>query len=959
MNTTVFWRLVWKEYRQQQALLIAIALAGFIFQIATLTVCALNGVGEVPNKVFTVALSVPILYALGCGATLFAGEHEMGTFSFQQSLPVAAKQVFYAKLCFAVVSALILFPLLWLVAYAMTSWTLPEPNWHLQLWGGGIVATVELLIWAVLGSLLLRRVLPAAIASGVAAVVLSFGSFAAISLFSNPVNRYANEYFSTLPIQLCLTLVAFAVAIRLGTHWFDESLLRWRIVRPLRRPGDTTQRVMRVTSTRILMRLVSHGFRLSRATMLWIAGGYFIIGGWMWLADFNNELLVFALVLVASFLGGTTFAADQRQASYLFFTEHGVPPRLVWLSRLMVSLSWLIALSIVPITVYLISSSRLAHEISGLCTFVGIGFTAFACGQLCSILISSNVVAAFTSLICTVVLTLWGALMLNFSVPSSIALAPLPIVFFAASWLYSPKWLQQRSSWRAWITTVASILLPLLGVVAATATYRVVEIPAIRSSLSANLAIQKDTPDARQTAEMYRQAEALLEPGLKARVEPRGVINRDENWQKGIALFLEASQRPDCRFRQWSDDEKYELDQMNSILTAVLAEAKARVEEVEMDGTKQLYLALLRYAAHYYQQTHEAIYPEWGATIERRMFPQLVDWAAHDQQTPENILQLIEDLQASFEMNRPDWEKCIAADHLDNELYLTFNRRFLQQQFDLDASSITAMHVVSTLLPWEKFRMARLLAVQTESELQGLRAMRERAHRIAPTKQHTLPWDVRLTLVNGDERLIRSTDITGWTYSTPLLVARSLAHQYATWERQYQSSRNAVLVQLALVAWQKENGSHPAMLNELEGYAFEELPLDPYTQEPFVYFPKGAEYEVWDEVQGEMGFDMMGAGGGMMSMGGDGYGEMGAMPPSRIERTAPLLWSPGETLVYTPESRSSRSLTSPTLDRFTDSWGHVVPGSEVFSRGESYPLPVIAVQPSDSSDEADALPNDE
>ncbi len=33
MNTTIFWRLVWKEYRQQQALWIAIAVAGLIFSV--------------------------------------------------------------------------------------------------------------------------------------------------------------------------------------------------------------------------------------------------------------------------------------------------------------------------------------------------------------------------------------------------------------------------------------------------------------------------------------------------------------------------------------------------------------------------------------------------------------------------------------------------------------------------------------------------------------------------------------------------------------------------------------------------------------------------------------------------------------------------------------------------------------------------------------------------------------
>ncbi|MBI2479438.1 MAG: hypothetical protein HYV60_12640 [Planctomycetia bacterium] len=180
MNSAIFWRLVWKEYRQQRALWTAIALAGLIFQVAVLVYCALNGVSDLPNKLFTVALSVPILYSLGCGATLFAGEHEADTFPFQQALPVAAGRVFTAKVVFALCSALALFPVLWLLAFAMTSWKLPDATWHLQLWGGGVVATIEVLVWALLSSLVLRRVLPAAVVSGVVAVLLGYSSLVSV-----------------------------------------------------------------------------------------------------------------------------------------------------------------------------------------------------------------------------------------------------------------------------------------------------------------------------------------------------------------------------------------------------------------------------------------------------------------------------------------------------------------------------------------------------------------------------------------------------------------------------------------------------------------------------------------------------------------------------------------------------------------------------------------------------------
>ena len=52
---------------------------------------------------YLIALAFPALYALGCGATLFAGEREAGTYEFQRSLPVRAWAVFVGKIVLALV----------------------------------------------------------------------------------------------------------------------------------------------------------------------------------------------------------------------------------------------------------------------------------------------------------------------------------------------------------------------------------------------------------------------------------------------------------------------------------------------------------------------------------------------------------------------------------------------------------------------------------------------------------------------------------------------------------------------------------------------------------------------------------------------------------------------------------------------------------------------------------------
>ena len=87
MNRTIFWRLVWKEYRLQRRLWIAMAV------LTTLLMLLVDGLvlntRDRIGMLFGIATMLPAFYCVGCGAMLFAGEHEAGTFEFQRSLPVS------------------------------------------------------------------------------------------------------------------------------------------------------------------------------------------------------------------------------------------------------------------------------------------------------------------------------------------------------------------------------------------------------------------------------------------------------------------------------------------------------------------------------------------------------------------------------------------------------------------------------------------------------------------------------------------------------------------------------------------------------------------------------------------------------------------------------------------------------------------------------------------------------
>ena len=86
MNDRVFWRLVWKECRREQPLWMAMGAAALAGQL--LVLCWPKGTfcEKIPI-LFGTGLALADVYALGCGATLFATERETGTFEFQRALP--------------------------------------------------------------------------------------------------------------------------------------------------------------------------------------------------------------------------------------------------------------------------------------------------------------------------------------------------------------------------------------------------------------------------------------------------------------------------------------------------------------------------------------------------------------------------------------------------------------------------------------------------------------------------------------------------------------------------------------------------------------------------------------------------------------------------------------------------------------------------------------------------------
>ena len=155
-------------------------------------------------------------------------------------------------------------------------------------------------------------------------------------------------------------------------------------------------------------------------------------------------------------------------------------------------------------------------EMPAACTFAVSALLAYACGQLCSMLMRSGIVAGFLALILTAVVLAWSALMGATRVNWLLSIAPLPVFMFWATWLRAPHWIAERSGWWPWTRLGLSLAVPLVGIGGATIAYRVLQIPLVEPGFSPAQFTADITPAARETAQRCLRAKPDQNVGLAA-----------------------------------------------------------------------------------------------------------------------------------------------------------------------------------------------------------------------------------------------------------------------------------------------------------------------------------------------------------------------------------------------------------------------------------------------------------
>ncbi len=586
---TLFGHLLWKEYRAIRAFWLALIVLAV--GLASLVVALSTDAAWTNLFVYNLALAAPAFFALGCAGTAFALEKEDGTFEWLRASPVKSGQVFGSKLVLAIAATLAMYLVLWPLAWWWTGGQVPAAAQFRGMLGLWLTAALEAIAWGTLCSLLAARPLVAiCLALFCTSTVTHLLGF---SVAEGHVAAFEfSRYLTALPYRLAVVAMVAVADVYLGLRWLQDVALRRETPRPgrprdrwpvasetvaeSREPARGTMR--RRERTAMWIWLVWQTFRQSGRLMavlvvLHVASTAIVI--YSGVDDYNSTAPLIPVAIGAALLGSCVFLADQERHSYRFFVEHNVPPRYVWLARivpwglaagvscLLICAAWLLPFwdHLSRMNAYPVFSSLDNTNAGNLppipWVFVLVAL-AFAAGQWASMMVRSGLLAGVCGILFAGLLGGWAVLSLAvLQLSWVLVFFPIPLVLLWATWWRAPEWILEVRSWPARSRVAAAVLVPAVLILVSAAWLRVHEVPSV-VYLPASDASWVVSDAARETADLYRRASELyvsLAPNDADLVQDsnesslasvdRAVTDRERHWlaenSESLALLLEAA----------------------------------------------------------------------------------------------------------------------------------------------------------------------------------------------------------------------------------------------------------------------------------------------------------------------------------------------------------------------------------------------------------------------------------
>ena len=852
MFAVPFNRMFWKEYRVHRALWLSCLLIGIVTQI-TLGFTTVHP--EMRSEVLLGAASFfPVMYAVGCGALLFASEREDRTSDWLVALSIPPAPSVTAKFAFAVVSIVALQSVLALFSLALLGGTSAE-----NLRSMFLPFALVVLVWSSLGSLLSQRVLMSVPLAALLALVSH------LLLLFVLVNSIQPPFRVNVPVFIAIAMLsvcALAVDLWLGWRWcrgqyIDGSSLgnvefRLRDLWPSQSKSRTT--TPRLTTRvepeqawyRTWQRLIWQ--ERNRESLHWVMlivglllGSLIAMNGRIGSNDPSTRDAVAYLViglasLVPFSMGVLGFRSDANRSQSRFLAFRGISPASVWMAKQAV---WMWRTFWLPIAV--IAFARFCEVLfvakDGVRQFpmesvvlavfdrpslvVWAVLLSYGCGQLAALLFQRTILAIAFGVMLNVLLMGWLGLTEVLSVPQWWSLGlPVLAMFLITLWQMRP-WLLEDNSWsRKWKLAVALIGTPSL-ILMLLACFRVAEaatFPPIDQSLVSRF---------HSTRTVSRPPTAEQE-SVRLRLEQ---LSHIEDAEQGVAdEIVELLNQEHVSLEPQYGYEESVHACTNKLKHILDRQADAYLEKGVLDKSLECHLADLRLARFLSRGSN--VYGWWnGSNLQSVTLESLVTWANNPLQTPESIRSAMKSIEAELARFPSATEGIVATYDRDRRTWISSSRTEIIEELTRlkiwENDSAAGMTIVPALLPWERKRTNLLMTRDAEFQFATIWSLE---HQLQSPKSNA-HQSVTKT-IEGNEFINHPKNTTFFLRFSANTLRFSVQ---AVLDRH--TNIRAALTRMELIAYRLEHGQLPDRLVQLIPNINGVNLVDPYSGRMFEYYP--------------------------------------------------------------------------------------------------------------------------
>ena len=800
-------RLLWKEFRQVRWLTLFVLCLGILAQGVCFFTLTPDGMGTSQSLPFShVATLVAALFAIGCGATLFAGEHDNHTFLFQRILPASRRQVLGTKAGLMAGLTASLFLLFWLGALVFQGIAGGTDGFYFQSMLSGLFVC-EMLVWSLYFSTVEKRPAYSICKAllGEMSVVILVNALVMVCI-ANPLTQ--EEWSAAIRL---VVLIGLAIGTsRKMKFWYQGT----EVSASRRSISGYLIRAIKFEAihSSALGSLIWLQVRTAMGAMLMVglaaivllilegAGLLPLVSGRAW-----GYLLSYLGVLIG--LLGMRGLMNHRN----LIMQMGVRPVLAWISQLILPSLVLLTANLVILSgcVNLLFSASelepanlLARDVFWLCSINGLALGSF-CALLARPFLINLILAAIASTavtFCMFSIQHWdasfmaGSFMTALIVASACAVSMrlvsgcLKVEQVGALGFWATADVR-RGAWAVVLGSVACCCFPPV--------VRVYEVPFVSDQKVEQLLPKRSSIHA---SEQKAEFVSFLHRLQRISFVHFNVDDADLNYE---------------RVHQQVEQEKAALmeDKLSWLATlepSVLQLRQQPYAEVDMPVRKELSRGFRSLIAQANKQG-ESDTGFNGLRLwvkSQRMFLDgtghlIFDWASLPTTDSHAIMALLADLQAIDVMETMTWE-------LENQ--------YREAKANWDSGHGLAAHY-SGNWPWEVSRERRLINTGLKRNVQNYQVLSECLRSGAPLREVSWePYDYML-----------------YQHIHPM-YATNKGHEVYCQVR----SLRATILRLAIIAWRKDHqGQLPSSLLDLKEEYLAEVPIDPFTGTDFVYFPKG------------------------------------------------------------------------------------------------------------------------